>query len=239
MHVRNPPIFHAGVDACTVVADACPSVHSKLRCFHIAETRKLQYVPFRPSFVTGWSFRPRRRNQYGRHMGECSLQVLKSTAVRNYANGLAYKNPALATEDAMRVGRLHTFLPGEAVHASSHLAAVYLVHCKAHRRSCFSSRCKQQLPVPLASLRPSTDSRLAGAHAAVLRWLIVRASSLAISASTMLALCHPMHYPDENHSAEAAQRLLQITMSSACTDNQGTILALQMLLRATTARIES
>lgn len=41
------------------------------------------------------------------------IQVLKSTAVRNYANGLAYKNPALATDDAMRIGRLHTFLPGQ------------------------------------------------------------------------------------------------------------------------------
>lgn len=40
------------------------------------------------------------------------VQVLKSTAVRNYANGLAYKNPALATDDAMRIGRLHTLLPG-------------------------------------------------------------------------------------------------------------------------------
>ena len=38
---------------------------------------------------------------------------MKSTAVRNYANGLAYKNPALATDDAMRIGRLHTFLPGQ------------------------------------------------------------------------------------------------------------------------------
>lgn len=43
------------------------------------------------------------------------VQVLKSTAVRNYANGLAYKNPALATNEAMRIGRLHTFLPGQLV----------------------------------------------------------------------------------------------------------------------------
>lgn len=56
------------------------------------------------------------------------LQVLKSTAVRNYANGLAYKNPALATDDAMRIGRLHTLLPGEALHASSYLTAALMIH---------------------------------------------------------------------------------------------------------------
>lgn len=43
------------------------------------------------------------------------IQVLKSTAVRNYANGLAYKDPALATDDAMKIGRLHTFLPGQLI----------------------------------------------------------------------------------------------------------------------------
>lgn len=42
----------------------------------------------------------------------CNLQVLKSTAVRNYANTLAYHDQAYATKDTMNIGRLHTFLPG-------------------------------------------------------------------------------------------------------------------------------
>lgn len=40
------------------------------------------------------------------------LQVLKSTAVRGYANTLAYYNQEYATKDAMNIGRLHTYLSG-------------------------------------------------------------------------------------------------------------------------------
>ena len=43
----------------------------------------------------------------------CKLQVLKSTAVRGYANTLAYHDQAFATKEAMNIGRLHTYLPGD------------------------------------------------------------------------------------------------------------------------------
>ena len=42
-----------------------------------------------------------------------TLQVLKSTAIRRYAGDLAYKDAALATDDALLIGRLHTYLPGD------------------------------------------------------------------------------------------------------------------------------
>ncbi len=41
-----------------------------------------------------------------------AMQVLKSTAVRKYAGDLAYKDKALATDDALLIGRLHTYLSG-------------------------------------------------------------------------------------------------------------------------------
>ena len=42
-----------------------------------------------------------------------ALQVLRSVPLRNMANQMAYYDKqTLATEDAMRIGRLHTFLPG-------------------------------------------------------------------------------------------------------------------------------
>ncbi len=42
-----------------------------------------------------------------------ALQVLKSVPLRNMANKMAYYDKErLATEDALRIGRLHTFLPG-------------------------------------------------------------------------------------------------------------------------------
>lgn len=42
------------------------------------------------------------------------LQVLRSVPLRNMANQMAYYDKeTLATDDAMRIGRLHTFLPGE------------------------------------------------------------------------------------------------------------------------------
>ncbi|CAL8469332.1 g8873 [Coccomyxa elongata] len=41
------------------------------------------------------------------------VQVLKSVPLRNMANKMAYYDKErLATEDALRIGRLHTFLPG-------------------------------------------------------------------------------------------------------------------------------
>ena len=41
------------------------------------------------------------------------LQVLQSVPLRSWANQMAYYDKqTLATEDAMRIGRLHTFLPG-------------------------------------------------------------------------------------------------------------------------------
>ncbi|EIE21679.1 alpha/beta-hydrolase, partial [Coccomyxa subellipsoidea C-169] len=41
------------------------------------------------------------------------VQVLKSVPLRNMANQMAYfDKERLATEDALRIGRLHTFLPG-------------------------------------------------------------------------------------------------------------------------------
>lgn len=40
------------------------------------------------------------------------MQVLKSTAIRKYAGDLAYKDKALATDDALLIGRLHTYLSG-------------------------------------------------------------------------------------------------------------------------------
>lgn len=42
-----------------------------------------------------------------------ALQVLKSTAIRKYAGDLAYKDAAFATDDALLIGRLHTYLPGD------------------------------------------------------------------------------------------------------------------------------
>ena len=55
-----------------------------------------------------------RQTSFASHSKPFALftQVLKSTAIRNYANNLAYKDPALATDDAMRIGRLHTYLSG-------------------------------------------------------------------------------------------------------------------------------
>jgi len=40
------------------------------------------------------------------------MQVLKSTAIRKYAGDLAYNDKALATDDALLIGRLHTYLSG-------------------------------------------------------------------------------------------------------------------------------
>ncbi|DBB08794.1 TPA: hypothetical protein ACH3X3_007456 [Trebouxia sp. C0006] len=40
------------------------------------------------------------------------VQVLKSTAIRKYAGDLAYNDKALATDDALLIGRLHTYLSG-------------------------------------------------------------------------------------------------------------------------------
>lgn len=40
------------------------------------------------------------------------MQVLKSTAIRKYAGDLAYNDKALATNDALLIGRLHTYLSG-------------------------------------------------------------------------------------------------------------------------------
>ena len=82
------------------------------------------------------------------------IQVLKSTAVRNCANGLAYKNPALATDDAMKIGRLHTFLPGQLLldsqlssdHASdsySYLRQILLPCC--YSSECCNQRCRRLL----------------------------------------------------------------------------------------------
>ncbi|CAL5229899.1 g13318 [Coccomyxa viridis] len=49
-----------------------------------------------PRFVAGWG-----------------VEVLRSIPLRNMANQMAYYDKqTLATEDAMRIGRLHTFLPG-------------------------------------------------------------------------------------------------------------------------------
>ena len=43
------------------------------------------------------------------------LQVLQSVPLRSWANQMAYYDKEkLATDDAMRIGRLHTFLPGRA-----------------------------------------------------------------------------------------------------------------------------
>ena len=42
----------------------------------------------------------------------CPLQLLKTSAVRQMANQMAYFDKAFATEDALRCGRLHTYLPG-------------------------------------------------------------------------------------------------------------------------------
>ena len=50
-----------------------------------------------------------------------ALQVLKSMPLRRLANRMAYHDSArLATEDAMRIGRLHTFMPGAA--SNNHIA---------------------------------------------------------------------------------------------------------------------
>ena len=39
--------------------------------------------------------------------------------LRNMANQMAYYDKkTLATDDAMRIGRLHTFLPGDEIHDS-------------------------------------------------------------------------------------------------------------------------
>jgi len=48
-----------------------------------------------------------------------AAQVLRSVPLRSWANQMAYYDKqTLATEDAMRIGRLHTFLPGEDAHHS-------------------------------------------------------------------------------------------------------------------------
>ena len=44
-----------------------------------------------------------------------AMQVLKSTAIRKYAGDLAYKDRALATDDALLIGRLHTYLSGSSM----------------------------------------------------------------------------------------------------------------------------
>ena len=44
-----------------------------------------------------------------------AMQVLKSTAIRKYAGDLAYKDRALATDDALLIGRLHTYLSGNSM----------------------------------------------------------------------------------------------------------------------------
>lgn len=50
-----------------------------------------------------------------KHRVLCGVQVLKSVPLRSLANQMAYHDKErLATEDAMRIGRLHTHLPGAA-----------------------------------------------------------------------------------------------------------------------------
>eukprot|EP00271_Cylindrocystis_brebissonii_P008835 TRINITY_DN23344_c0_g1_i1.p1 TRINITY_DN23344_c0_g1~~TRINITY_DN23344_c0_g1_i1.p1 ORF type:complete len:411 (+),score=47.53 TRINITY_DN23344_c0_g1_i1:336-1568(+) len=46
-----------------------------------------------------------------RPLAYAGVSVLKSIWLRSSANNMAYSDPQLATMDAMRVGRLHTFLP--------------------------------------------------------------------------------------------------------------------------------
>ena len=47
------------------------------------------------------------------HQHLAVLQILQSVPLRSWANQMAYYDKEkLATEDAMRIGRLHTFLPG-------------------------------------------------------------------------------------------------------------------------------
>ena len=41
--------------------------------------------------------------------------MLKSTAIRKYAGDLAYNDKALATDDALLIGRLHTYLSGNSM----------------------------------------------------------------------------------------------------------------------------
>ncbi|CAK0784268.1 hypothetical protein CVIRNUC_007472 [Coccomyxa viridis] len=48
-----------------------------------------------------------------RFVAGLGVQVLRSVPLRSWANQMAYYDKqTLATEDAMRIGRLHTFLPG-------------------------------------------------------------------------------------------------------------------------------
>ncbi len=52
------------------------------------------------------------------HLSSCccdAVQVLKSTAIRKYAGDLAYNDKALATDDALLIGRLHTYLSGNSM----------------------------------------------------------------------------------------------------------------------------
>ena len=52
-------------------------------------------------------------SQMPRFLSEMGVKVLKSVPLRQMANKMAYFNKEMyATEDAMRIGRLHTHLPG-------------------------------------------------------------------------------------------------------------------------------
>ena len=46
------------------------------------------------------------------------MQLLKSTAIRKYAGDLAYNDKALATDDALLIGRLHTYLSGNRMYCA-------------------------------------------------------------------------------------------------------------------------
>ena len=48
-------------------------------------------------------------------MAKLGVQILRTEVLRRYANGLAYHNKSADVEQAMIVGRLHTFLPGDVI----------------------------------------------------------------------------------------------------------------------------
>lgn len=47
-----------------------------------------------------------------RPLAKLGVEVLRSVPLRQLANNMAYYNNDFASDDAMKVGRLHTFLPG-------------------------------------------------------------------------------------------------------------------------------
>ena len=70
------------------------------------------------------------------------LQVLQADWLRESANQMAYFNKAVfATEDARRIGKLHTYLPGAAlVGAALRCAALQLCDWLAGFQTCFAQR---------------------------------------------------------------------------------------------------